>query len=66
MVTDQVMSKWIQESLAKAGYEPNVKLRQNQRQAISAYMTGRDVFYVSPTGSGKSLTFEVGPFMFDS
>ena len=28
------------------------------------YMKGKDVLFCSPTGSGKSLVFEMGPFLF--
>ena len=31
---------------------------------IEQYMKGKDVFFCSPTGSGKSLVFEMGPFLF--
>ena len=31
---------------------------------IEQYMKGKDVFVCSPTGSGKSLVFEMGPFLF--
>ena len=28
------------------------------------YMKGKDVLFCSPTESGKSLVFEMGPFLF--
>ena len=31
---------------------------------IESYFEGKDVLFCSPTGSGKSLTFEVAPFVF--
>ena len=31
---------------------------------IEQYMKGKDVLFCSPTGSGKSLVFEMGPFLF--
>ena len=48
--------------LRKANYK---EVREHQRKAIEGYCSGRDVFLSAPTGSGKSLTFEVAPFIFD-
>ena len=31
---------------------------------IEQYMKGKDVLFCSPTGSGKSLGFEMGPLLF--
>ena len=31
---------------------------------IDAFIKGKDVFFCSPTGSGKSLTFELASFVF--
>ena len=31
---------------------------------IEQYMKGKDVLFCSPTGSGKSLVSEMGPFLF--
>ena len=39
------------------------ELRPNQRNVIEGYASGKDVFFCSPTGSGKSLTFEIAPFV---
>lgn len=39
--------------LAKLNYS---ELRPNQRKVIEGYVGGKDVFFCSPTGSGKSLT----------
>ena len=36
----------------------------NQRIVIEQYMKGKDVHFCSPPGSGKSLVFEMGPFLF--
>ena len=30
-----------------------------------AYIAGRDVLMVAPTGSGKRLIFQIAPFVFD-
>ena len=40
-------------------------IRENQRKVVKAYLTGRDVLMISPTGSGKSLTFHITPFAID-
>ena len=53
---------WLEYGLVKAGYK---EARINQRKVIECYTARRDVFFVSPTGSGKSLTFEVAPFVLD-
>ena len=37
-------------------------VKETQRQAAEAYLSGRDVLLVSPTGSGKSFVFHVAPF----
>ena len=46
--------------LQKLGYD---KLRDGQKRVVEAYLTGKDVFFCSPTGSGKSLCFEIAPFV---
>ena len=40
-------------------------IRENQRTVVKAYLTGRDVLMISPTGSGKSLTFHITSFAID-
>ena len=40
-------------------------IRENQRKVVEAYFSGRDVLMISPTGSGKSLTFCIAPFAID-
>ena len=40
-------------------------IRKNQRKVVEAYLSGRDVLMISPTGSGKSLTFHIAPFPID-
>ena len=44
--------------LRKAQYKD---VREHQRKVIEGYCSGKDVFLSAPTGSGKSLTFEVAP-----
>ena len=48
--------------LRKLGFD---EIRGNQRQVVEAYLSGRDVLMVSPTGSGKSLTFHIAPVVYD-
>ena len=40
-------------------------IRENQRNVVEAYLSGRDVLMISPTGSGKTLTFHIAPFAID-
>ena len=46
--------------LGKLNYS---ELRPSQSNVIVGYASGKDVFFCSPTGSGKSLTFELAPFV---
>ena len=48
--------------LQKLGYD---KLRDGHKRVVEAYLTGKDVFFCSPAGSGKSLCFEIAPFVFE-
>ena len=41
------------------------EIRENQRNVVEACVVGRDVLMVAPTGSGKSLTFHIAPFLLD-
>ena len=41
------------------------ELRDYQKKTIQAYLSFRDLFVYAPTGSGKSLTFELAPYDFD-
>ena len=40
-------------------------IRENQRKVVEAYLSGRDVLMISPTGSRKSLTFHIAPSAID-
>ena len=56
----------IKDAIAYGWRKANYKeVREHQRKAIEGYCSGRDVFLSAPTGSGKSLTFEVALFIFD-
>ncbi|XP_045172686.2 uncharacterized protein LOC123534475 [Mercenaria mercenaria] len=39
-------------------------LKPYQGTVIEQYMSGKDVLFCSPTGSGISLSFEIAPFLF--
>ena len=54
------MRKAINAGLTKLGFK---EIRENQRKVVEAYVSDRDVLMVAPTGSGKSLTFHIAPFV---
>lgn len=39
-------------------------LKDEQRTAIKAFVDGKDVFAVLPTGFGKSLIYQLAPMFF--
>ncbi len=41
------------------------ELKEKQREAIEAFLQGRDTFVVLPTGYGKSLIYAILPLVFD-
>ena len=43
----------------------DIKLKDFQKSVIKSYASNKDCFCVAPTGSGKSLTFVLAPFIFD-
>lgn len=55
------MEEITRNAIEKLNYE---NVRPNQEAVIKGYLSGQDVLFCSPTGSGKSLTFEVAPFAF--
>jgi superfamily II DNA helicase RecQ len=59
---DEKIEEAIVFGLSKLGYQ---SLRETQRKVIEAYLKGKDVFVCSPTGSGKSLCFEIAPYAID-
>lgn len=40
-------------------------LKTEQRKAVLQLYEGRDVFVLLPTGYGKSICYQVLPFLFD-
>ena len=40
-------------------------LNAHQKQAVCAFVDGKDVFVTLPTGFGKSVCFQSLPFVFD-
>lgn len=55
------MESIISRSLEQLNY---THFRPNQKEVIHGYLEGHDVLFCSPTGSGKSLIFEVAPLVF--
>ena len=56
------MRKALNAGLTKLGFK---EIRENQRKVVDAYVSGRDVLMVAPTGSGKSLPFHIAAFVLD-
>ena len=54
------MDECIQYGLTKLNYS---NIRHNQKEVVLQYTQGSDVLFCSPTGSGKSLTFEIAPYV---
>ena len=44
---------------------PEIALKEEQKKAILAVYEGKDVFVSLPTGFGKSICFQILPFVFD-
>ena len=44
---------------------PHLKLKEEQEKVVRAIFEGKDVFVLFPTGFGKSVCFQVLPFVFD-
>ena len=43
-----------------------LSLKEEQREVITNFVQGKDVFAVLPTGFGKSLCYACLPFIFDT
>ena len=62
--TDKNFSAGLLYALKKLG-RPNISLKKEQIMSVEAIYNGKDVFVWLPTGFGKSLCFQVLPFMMD-
>ena len=60
--TQTNVNEAIQYGLSKVNYKA---LKEVQRETVEAYLFGKDVFMCAPTGSGKSLCFEIAPYAID-
>lgn len=56
------LHKAIEESVAVLGLE---SLKEHQMEAVTAFMSGSDVFVALPTGYGKSIIYAILPLLFD-
>ena len=52
----------LEESVAALGL---TSLKEYQRKAIAAFVSGSDVFVALPTGYGKSVIYAILPVLFD-
>ena len=58
----EAIDKVLHEAVVELGY---LSLKEKQKQAIIAFLQGRDVFVVFPMGFGKSLCYACLPCAFD-
>ena len=63
-VEEGVLQEAIHFALAKTN-NTHIKLKEEQREAVSQVVNGRDVIAVLPTGFGKSLIYHLLPYVFD-
>ena len=52
-------------SLAEVAATLKITIKEKQKEAIHAFLSGRDVFVSLPTGYGKSLIYAILPLVFD-
>ena len=52
----------INKSVLRLGYD---KLKREQENVVTAFVSGRDVFSILPTGFGKTLCYACLPLIFD-
>ena len=62
MIFQVIASDLITRAVQKLGYQAPKK---EQYEIIQAFLSGRDVFGVLPTGFGKSLCYACLPVVFD-
>ena len=43
----------------------NFELKSFQKDVVTQFAKGKDCFCIAPTGSGKSLTFRMAPYVID-
>ena len=41
------------------------RIKERQREAVQALYEGKDIFLWLPTGYGKSICYQILPFLFD-
>ena len=62
----QCNSDELEEHFTIAAYLLGVEeIRPEQKDAIRAFLSGKDLYYSAPTGSGKSLIFQCIPILID-
>ena len=62
--SSQNFTDGVEYALRKLGMA-HIRLKDQQKQAIVAAYEGKDAFVFLPTGFGKSVCFQVLPFLFD-
>lgn len=62
--TSDLFAKSLSYAVSRVG-KAGIVLKPEQRQAVRHMYDGRDVFLWLPTGFGKSICYEVLPFLFD-
>ena len=59
----RLFDRIVEASARNLGYQ---SLREEQTEAVKAFLGGRDVFVALPTGSGKSVCYTVLPVVVDN
>ena len=63
MASSSMMKNAASKAAIRLGYEQGLK--KEQLEVVVAFLSGRDVFAVLPTGFGKSVCYACLPFAFE-
>ena len=63
MMDDAKIENVLQVAVTRLGF---TEAKEKQKEAVVAFVNGKDVFVSLPTGYGKSLCYTCLPFLFDT